>query len=148
MRMAIFAEAEGSGESSLVLPPRYLSSVELRGEPVEARLPQVSVPAHPIVKLAERLRAQRVEPPPAIRTDAHESGLLEDGELPRDARLTDVHDLDQLVHGALARPERLDEATAEGARPHLGDPGHGDILLAQHMSLQQCLFSPPTPGCL
>src|SRR2546426_12531868 len=103
MRMAIFAEAACSGASPLVLLPRLVSPVEPRGEPVEARLPQVSVPAHPIVKLAERLRAQRVEPPPAIRTDADESGPLEDRELPRNARLADVDDFDQLVHGALAR---------------------------------------------
>ena len=57
----------------------------------------------PVVQLAERFWAQRVEPAPAVGTDAHESGLLEDRKLARDAGLTDIHDLDQLVHGALAR---------------------------------------------
>src|SRR5881628_2529077 len=140
MRIAIFAEAACSGTSPLVLHPGLLSSVDLRSQPVEAGLPQLAVSVRPIVEFAERLRAERVEPSPAVRTDAHELCLLQDGELPRDAGLTDIDNLDQLAHGALARPERLNEAPTGGVAQDLEDVGHEDILLAQHMSLQQCLL--------
>src|SRR5438034_6838750 len=133
----MFAVSPCSCASPLVLRPRRPSSVELPGKPVEAGLPQVAVAARPIIKLAEPLGAQGVQPSPPIRADAHKAGLLKDPELTRDARLADIHDLDQLVHGALARPECLDEAATGWVGQDLEDIGHHDILLAQHMSCQR-----------
>src|SRR6266850_5077914 len=110
---------------SLVLRARLLSSAELRPQSVQARLPQFAVAAGPVVELPEGLRPERVEPSPAIRTDTDESGVLEDGELPRYTGLSDVYDFDELGDRALTGSERLDEAAAGGVAQDLEDIGHG-----------------------
>src|SRR6267143_2308121 len=117
-------KAAYSCASPPVLRPRLPSSVELRGKPVEAGLPQIAISVRPIVQLAERLRAQGVEPAAAIRADPDESGLFEDGELSRYARLSDIDDLYELAHRALTHPECLDETAAGRVAQDLEDIGH------------------------
>ena len=121
--------------------PRRLSSIELRREPVEACFPQIPVPTRPILEFLESVRAQGVNPSPAVGADPYETRVLQDRELARYTSLADVNGIDQLGHGALARSECLDEAAPGGIAQDLEDIGHGDILLAQHMSLQQCVIT-------
>jgi hypothetical protein len=83
-------------------------------EPVEARLPEASIPGDPGVDLPERRRAERVETPWPFGTDLHEARLLEDAKVPRDARLVDVDGVDDVVHRALTAQQRFDDEAARG----------------------------------
>src|SRR2546430_2348609 len=86
--------------------------VEFCRKAIETGLPHRTVAHHPLVEVAERLGPKRVKSPPALRPNDHELRVLQDGELPRDARLPDLDGADQLANGALAAPQRLDEAAS------------------------------------
>src|SRR5205807_9313184 len=119
--------------SIFALPPSF----ELGGKPVETPFPDGSVCGDELRQLLERLRAQRVQTPPAFRPDDYEVGFLEDRQLPRDAGLADVDDLDQLVDRALAAAQRVDDAAPGRVGQDPEHIGHADIILQRHISSQQ-----------
>ena len=91
-----------------------LAGVELGGETVEARLPEVAVVGEPGVELAERLGAEGVEAALPIRADPHEAGGVEAAELLGDAGLVNLDLADEVADGALAGTQGVEEAAAGG----------------------------------
>src|SRR5436305_15033178 len=113
------------------------SPLERGAKPVETPLPDRTVPGDELGKLPERLRAQGIEPAPALGPDGYEIGVLQDRQLPRNTRLTDVDDRDQLVDGSLARAQSVDDPASGGIGQNLKHVGHADILPERHISRQQ-----------
>src|SRR5216683_5828937 len=79
-----------------------LPSLELLGEPIEACLPENSIAVDPSVQLAKRLGAKRVEAFGPVGADLDEARLVQDAQVPRNARLVDVEPVDDIVHRLLA----------------------------------------------
>ena len=69
--------------------PLPLAARELRGERVEALLPEPPELLEPRIDLVERRRVDGVEPPGAIRPDRREPAVAQDLEVLRDRRLRD-----------------------------------------------------------
>ena len=88
------------------------------------------VAVHPILELAERLPAKRVEPTLGVLPDVDEARFVQKTQLLGDAWLVDVDLVHELAHGALALAERADEPPAGRIRQHLEDVSHGDVYIA------------------
>src|ERR1035438_264028 len=114
-----------------------LAALERSAKTVQSLLPHSAVAIHPLVQLAEGPGRQLVETPAPLGAHQHEVGVLEDGQLPGDARLTNVDHLDQLGDRPLAVTQRLDDAPPGWVGQDLEGVGHGYILREQHMSCQQ-----------
>src|SRR5438552_251716 len=93
-------------------PFGLLLAGEVGRELVEARVPDVPVAVHPILELAERLPAKRVEPTLGVLPDVDEARFVQKTQLLGDAWLVDVDLVHELAHGALALAERADEPPA------------------------------------
>lgn len=77
---------------------------------VETTSPQLPILAQPGIQVPEGLRAKRVKALLALGPDAHESGLLQDAEMPRNAGLVDLDVDDDVIDRMLAAPEDFDDA--------------------------------------
>jgi len=91
-----------------------LLAAERLGELVETRLPVASKPGEPSIKLAEPLRAERVEAPYPFRPDLYEARFMKDAQVPRNTRLVNGHSGDNVVHRLLASLEGFDDKATRG----------------------------------
>ena len=64
-----------------------------------------SKPGEPRIKLAEPLRAERVEAPYPFRPDLYEARFMKDAQVPRNTRLVNAHSGNNVVHRLLASLE-------------------------------------------
>ena len=86
---------------------------------LEARIPELAIALEPVVQLAQRLRAQLVEPLLRARLHVDEPGLLQHAQVLRDLRLVELQALADVVHRARPGAQQLDDAEAVG----LGERG-------------------------
>src|SRR5262245_29228809 len=116
----------GMSVTPLLGCPRLLSALELFSQPVQAFVPEAAVTVHPLLQLAKRLGPQRIQPPRAFGTHAHEAGLAEDAQVPRDTRLIDLDRRNDVVDRTLAVTQRVHDAPARRVGQGLEDVGmHG-----------------------
>src|SRR5262249_30445406 len=105
--------------ASVPFPARPLPALERLPQPVEATLPQLAIARDPLVELAEGRCAQRVEAFRPFGTHLNEACVMQDAQVPRNARLVNGDALDDVVHRVLAAAQRLDDPAARGVRERL-----------------------------
>src|SRR5688500_9887027 len=93
----------------------FLLFIELCDELVEfleAHIPDLAIALYPVVKLAQRLRAQLVDALLGARLHVHEPCFLQHAQMLRDLRLPELQALADVVHGARPGAQELDDAEA------------------------------------
>ena len=79
---------------------------------VETRLPKGAVAADPRIDFAEGLGSQGIEATCAVGTHAHESSLLKDAKVPRNAGLVDVDAIDDVIDLLLAYTQSFEDVSS------------------------------------
>jgi hypothetical protein len=88
---------------------------------LEPRIPDLSVPLEPVMKVAKRPRAKLVESLLGTRLHVDEPGVFQDPQVLGDLRLVELKALTDLVDGAGAGSKELHDAKAVG----LGEGSEG-----------------------
>lgn len=91
----------------------------MRFELVKAVPPHQAVRLQPHIELDERLRANAVEPPLALRTDRHEACLAQHAQMFRDSRLAHRQPLDERIDRQLAAAQLVENVPPARVGDHL-----------------------------
>src|SRR5438874_11233339 len=86
--------------------------VEVSLEPVQALRPQTSIGLQPLVKLAERLRADPVDAALRLGPDGDQPGLAQHPQVLRDGRLAHLELADERSDRTLLHPEEIEYSPA------------------------------------
>jgi hypothetical protein len=110
--------------------------LERGSEAVEARFPQVPVLREPLIELAERLGAERVEAPLPNRPSRDEAPFVEDAQMAGDPGLVDADLFDDIGDLPLAAPQRCDDKATRG----IGQ-GQEDICMCHGVYVYTCIYA-------
>lgn len=89
-----------------------LSGFKRSAKAVEPRLPGLAIFGQPLIKLAERLRFQGIEPTLPVRPHRDKAGFVQDSQMPRHTGLVDPDLLDKVVDLAFTSTERVKHTAA------------------------------------
>src|SRR5215213_5048583 len=115
--------AERSGRRGLLGAAGALTAGQFRAQRVQVRAPEAPEVVQPLVRLAQRLGVDGIEPPRPHRTYAGEAVVPQHLQVLRDRRLRDavlgLHDRADLTGGELTAGEQLEDPAAHRIAEHV-----------------------------